>query len=176
VLDKTGNGSNRVLTSISYALAAGMDIEGLATSNAAGTAPINLTGNALGNQITGNAGANVITGGLGVDSMNGGGGADRYDFNAVAESPYPGSPDTVTWESGDLIDLSTIDANPLVAGDQAFTFIGTAAFTAPGQVHTRTISGLTGILVEINVGGVDTPEMILRVMNGAGFGSSAFLL
>jgi hypothetical protein len=31
--------------------------------------------------------------------------------------------------SGDKIDLSTIDADTGVAGDQAFTYIGTAAFT-----------------------------------------------
>jgi hypothetical protein len=34
-----------------------------------------------------------------------------------------------------VIDVSTIDANDLLAGNQAFTFIGGAAFTAAGQLR-----------------------------------------
>jgi serralysin len=37
--------------------------------------------------------------------------------------------------AGDLIDVSTIDANVLLAGNQAFTFRGGAAFTAAGQLR-----------------------------------------
>jgi serralysin len=35
----------------------------------------------------------------------------------------------------DLIVLSAIDANTLVAGNQAFAFVGTAGFGAPGRVR-----------------------------------------
>jgi hypothetical protein len=34
-----------------------------------------------------------------------------------------------------VIDVSTIDANDLLAGNQVFTFIGSAAFTAAGQLR-----------------------------------------
>jgi hypothetical protein len=34
-----------------------------------------------------------------------------------------------------VIDVSTIDANVLVAGNQAFTFIGSVAFSAAGQLR-----------------------------------------
>jgi serralysin len=36
---------------------------------------------------------------------------------------------------GDVIDIRNIDGNDLLAGDQAFDFIGGAAFTAAGQLR-----------------------------------------
>jgi len=54
---------------------------------------------------------------------------------------------------GDVIDVSAIDANTAAAGNQAFTFLGTAAFTAPGQLRyfQDTINNLT--IIEGNVTG-----------------------
>ncbi|MEH2301410.1 MAG: hypothetical protein V7K88_21055 [Nostoc sp.] len=37
--------------------------------------------------------------------------------------------------AGDQIDLSTIDANSTIGGNQAFTFIGSRAFSAIGQIR-----------------------------------------
>lgn len=34
-----------------------------------------------------------------------------------------------------MIDLTTIDANTLVSGNQAFTYVGGSAFTAAGQLR-----------------------------------------
>jgi Ca2+-binding RTX toxin-like protein len=70
----------------------------------------------------------VLISGNGSDTMTGGADADRFvhttddlhfgdvitDFNRVA---------------GDRIDLSAMDADTVEAGDQAFVFIGTAAFS-----------------------------------------------
>lgn len=95
-----------------------------------------LAGNAAANRLYGGGGNDVIvgaenndtlTGGLGADRMRGGTGFDTFDFNATAESTRA-APDLIldflgagaTW--GDLIDLSTIDANATVAGNQAFAF------------------------------------------------------
>ena len=36
---------------------------------------------------------------------------------------------------GDIIDISNIDANTTIKGDQAFTYIGSRAFTAAGQIR-----------------------------------------
>ena len=78
--DKTfeaaGQGSDTVLTTASYALAAGQDIENFATTSVAGTAAINLTGNELAQRIDGNNGVNVINGGGGNDLLFGDGGND----------------------------------------------------------------------------------------------------
>lgn len=69
-------------------------------------------------------------------------GADTFLLRGVIES-QPGSlnRDVITDFKGagaginDQISLSEIDANVLVAGSQAFTYIGAVAFTAAGQLR-----------------------------------------
>ncbi|TIP69161.1 MAG: hypothetical protein E5X53_21155 [Mesorhizobium sp.] len=68
-VESSGQGQDRVWTSVSYALSAGLSIEVLGTTKDAGTTAINLTGNAFAQTIQGNAGANVINGGGGADTM-----------------------------------------------------------------------------------------------------------
>ncbi|MGZ8802831.1 MAG: calcium-binding protein [Mycobacterium sp.] len=137
-------GLDTVKSRVTYTL--GANIENLALL---GTGDTDGTGNDLKNKLTGNDGANALDGGAGIDVLAGGkgndtltGGADRdrFDFNAKVDSA-PGLSDVIADFAGngalvgDLVDLSTIDANELVGGDQAFVFIGTAAFTAAGQVR-----------------------------------------
>ena len=100
-----------------------------------------LNGNAGNDVLNGNAGSDILTGGAGTDSLTGGAGNDIFDFNSVSDSPTGLSRDVITdfvgngIFTGDQIDLSTIDANSAVGGNQAFTFIGSGAFTAAGQVR-----------------------------------------
>jgi Ca2+-binding RTX toxin-like protein len=101
-----------------------------------------LNGGAGNDTLNGGSGNDLLTGGLGRDLMTGGTGFDRFDFNSVSESP-PGlfTRDVITdfdgngIFAGDRIDVSTIDANVLLFGNQAFSFIGGAAFTAAGQLR-----------------------------------------
>jgi serralysin len=100
-----------------------------------------LHGRAGNDTLNGGDGNDVLIGGLGRDSMNGGGGFDRFDFNSISES-LPGlNRDVITGFvgngnlAGDRIDVSTIDANVLLGGNQAFTFIAGAAFSAAGQLR-----------------------------------------
>ena len=78
--DKTfeagGQGNDTVLTTASYALAAGQEIETFATASVAGTAAINLTGNELAQRIDGNNGINILSGSGGNDLLFGYGGND----------------------------------------------------------------------------------------------------
>ncbi|MCD6077267.1 MAG: putative Serralysin precursor [Ramlibacter sp.] len=106
----------------------------------------------LGNdRLTGNAGADRLDGGRGVDNMNGGAGKDLFDFNKVTDTgTMLAKSDVISgFVSGmDRIDLSTIDANTALAGNQAFTFIGAEAFSAAnatGQVrfHNGVLYGST---------------------------------
>ena len=89
--------------------------------------------------LVGNGGADSITGGSGSDTLAGGTGADTFIFAAVSDFGPPGQEDVITDFSrtdGDKIRLTTIDANPVLAGDQAFTWLGAGAFTGqPGQLH-----------------------------------------
>ncbi|MCV9967755.1 family 16 glycosylhydrolase [Pararhizobium sp. BT-229] len=79
----------------------------------------------------------LLTGGLGADRLDGEGGGDTFHFDSIAESPYSAR-DTIIGFSGaggDRIDFSVIDASTLISGNQSFTFIGSSAFTAAGQVR-----------------------------------------
>lgn len=116
----------------------------------------NLIGSSRADKLTGSNGANVLTGGAGNDTIAGGGGNDRlvgeagadrlnggtgadiFDYNGVTESGITNATRDVI--SGfvrgqDRIDLSTIDAIASTATNNAFTFIGTRAFSAAGQVR-----------------------------------------
>ena len=121
-----------------------------------GTAAINGTGNALGNTITGNAAANIITGGAGQDIMTGGAGADVFDFNAITETAkVSATRDVITdfTHLSDRIDVSTIDANTRISGNQAFNFqaVKGAAFTGvAGQLHYLASGANTLVEGDIN--------------------------
>jgi Ca2+-binding RTX toxin-like protein len=140
VFERTGEGIDTVLASASYTLVE--NVERLELTQFAGAA--NGTGNGLDNSIIGNeyanvlsglagndylsgrGGADVLIGGAGRDTMDGGTGADRFVFASLADSSF-GAPDLIydfSTVDHDVIDLSTIDANTTVAGDQAFLFIG----------------------------------------------------
>lgn len=75
IKENSGEGTDSITTSVSYNLSTkAMQVENITA--AAGKAIINLTGNALANQITGNDANNSINGGLGNDTIDGGEGTD----------------------------------------------------------------------------------------------------
>jgi serralysin len=89
--------------------------------------------------LNGGAGLDTIAGGLGRDLMTGGAGADDFRFNAVNETTKVVATRDVIKDFAhgvDKINLKAIDASSKVAGDQAFKFIGTAAFhKMAGELH-----------------------------------------
>lgn len=179
VIDDALDDGDRVLASVTYTLTGGSAVEFLATTNANGTAAINLTGNELAQQISGNGGANVLngaagrdtllggagndtlSGGLGADTLIGGLGNDVYDYNTIAQSgTVAAALDRITGFrlNADRIDLSTIDAIPGGANN-GFAFKGTAPFDAPGQVRVAQ-SGVDTI-VSLNTIGTSGSEMMI---------------
>src|SRR5262245_44694113 len=86
VIEFGGQGTDVVRTSGSHQLTDGADIETLETTDADGTAGINLFGNDNGNQIIGNNGSNIINGRGGVDQMIGRGGDDTYFVDDANDS------------------------------------------------------------------------------------------
>ncbi len=152
-LELAGGGLDLVLASVSFTL--GAELEQLTLT---GTAHLSGTGNALANRITGNAGDNLLLGdagndtllggagadtligGLGQDRLQGQAGADVFRFLAIAESAAGGATRDILVDfsaaAGDALDLTALDANSLLAGDQAFTWLGAGAFTATaGQLR-----------------------------------------
>jgi Ca2+-binding RTX toxin-like protein len=105
-----------------------------------------LQGDAGNDTIYGGAGADVVTGGTGKDTLAGNNGRDLFDFNAAWDSGLKANTRDVVLDfvrGQDRIDLSGIDANTALAGDQAFrgTLIAsTAAFTTAGQL--RLVDGI----------------------------------
>jgi len=107
-----------------------------------------LRGNSGNDSLSGAGGADVLNGGAGVDTLSGGTGADRFIYNVLSDIASGSLHDTIkdfSHAEGDRIDLSGIDANSSIGSDQAFTFIGAAAFgNHAGELHyTLSASGLT---------------------------------
>jgi Ca2+-binding RTX toxin-like protein len=97
-----------------------------------------LSGSTGNDALNGGAGNDRLVGGAGADRLAGSSGGDAFIFNAASETaPTTTGRDTITdfQEDIDYIGLSAIDANVHVAGNQAFSFIGTANFTKAGQVN-----------------------------------------
>ncbi|MDB5696105.1 MAG: tandem-95 repeat protein, partial [Sphingomonas bacterium] len=91
--------------------------------------------------LTGGAGADLIYGGRRGDTLTGGGGNDVFRYQDVAESNSTDRDGIQDFKLGDLIDLSRIDADINTAGDQAFSFVGSAAFSnRAGELRFENIS------------------------------------
>jgi Ca2+-binding RTX toxin-like protein len=113
-----------------------------------------------------------ITGGTGSDALTGGLGNDSFIYVATTESPVGNTRDTITDFNTllDKIDVAAIEANTNLAGDQAFTFIGTAAFTALGQV--RYAAGL----VQFNNTGNNNADMEITLTGAPNLVAGGFIL
>ncbi|MBX3566473.1 MAG: calcium-binding protein [Rhizobiaceae bacterium] len=81
IVESASQGANdTVLAAVTFDLVAGVFVETMATTNAKGTAKINLYGNEVAQKITGNAGANILSDGGkgGSDTLVGLGGNDTF--------------------------------------------------------------------------------------------------
>jgi Ca2+-binding RTX toxin-like protein len=139
-----------------------------------------LFGGAGNDVLTGGSGADVIFGGLRGDTLTGGAGNDVFRYNNVAESNSTERDGIQDFNAGDLIDLSRIDANTLVAGDQAFNFVGNAAFSGTaGELRFENIS-LGGpvwlVQGDTNGDGVSDFEVVLVINPPDPITSSDFIL
>ena len=145
IAEVTGGGTlDRVLTSVSFVLAAANDVEVLSTANTALTTAINLTGNALAQTVVGNAGINRLNGAAGSDTMTGGLGADVFVFTTVLGAT---NVDTITDYSvvDDRIEIDDAVFGGVLAGALAATAFTSnltgAATTAAQRVIYETDTG-----------------------------------
>ncbi len=113
-----------------------------------------LNGGAGDDVLFGDAGNDRLEGGVGADALNGGVGLDAFVYRAIGESTVgvAGRDVINAFTTGqDIIDLRLIDANTVVAGDQAFTF-GALANGTPGRLAV-VANGAGSWLVEGDVTG-----------------------
>lgn len=106
-------------------------------------------------RIDGGAGNDYLRGGGGADVLIGGSGADRFDFDALSDTrPSSAARDTIVdfARAADKIDLSTLDANLIRAGNQAFKFIAAQPFhRSAGELHY--LGTASGVILEGDVNG-----------------------
>lgn len=109
-----------------------------------------LNGGAGNDIIYASGGNDLVIGGAGLDVLMGRTGNDRFDFNFVSDSPVGVNRDIILdfegkgAAAGDVIDLSTIDANSTIAGNQTFT---TAQLSYSAGVLTANVIGLADFQV-----------------------------
>jgi Ca2+-binding RTX toxin-like protein len=128
-------------------------------------------------QLFGQGGDDLLVGGLGRDLLAGGSGQDTFDYNSVDESGKKAALQDVIADfvhGEDRIDLRTIDAMQGTAGNQSFTFIGAAAFSAEGQV--RFVQTASQTIVQGNVSGTGGPELVITLDGLVGLSASDFVL
>lgn len=103
--------------------------------------------------IVGGAGADWINGGLGRDRLTGGAGNDVFDFDNLLDSgaTIATADRILDFTAGDTIRLASIDADATLDGDQAFTFVGAAAFSGTaGELRATVINGSTMITADVD--------------------------
>lgn len=133
-----------------------------------GTGDIGVTGNGVGNNIKGNTGDNRIDGAGGNDSIDGGAGNDTIiggqggdllrggsgaDTFVVAHAFGPTLETDTVYDfvraHGDRLDLSGVDANVNLDGDQGFALVG--AFTKhAGEMTLLFTAGVTLMRLDVN--------------------------
>lgn len=178
VIEKAGEGTDIVVSKISWTLGDNIEdlqLDGSNAIDATGNAAANrLYGNAADNKLFGMEGDDLLRGGAGNDALDGGSGNDKlygeagqdwltggsgkdtFYFSAVSDSKVS-TPDHITdfVRGEDKISLSAIDANAAKGGDQAFAFIGDKEFTkSAGQLRFEHHDDYTVVQGDVNGDGV----------------------
>lgn len=149
--------------------------------------------------LRGFGGDDFMMGGPGQDLLIGDAGADYLDVGQSFSAPFgfDGEADVVKYlritdsnsdnydeifnfqniAAGgiDKIDLSDIDANTNMSGNQAFQFVGTAGFTQPGgEVRLANFDGATLVMVDND--GDSAAEMVFLLHGSTGLVAGDFIL
>ncbi len=125
-----------------------------------------LRGEAGNDSLSGDDGIDKLNGGAGADALRGGVGADQFIFSNVSDSTVAASGRDTIYDfsrtQGDRINLSPIDANTDLVGNQAFKFIGSAAFNGvAGELRYGNSGGDTFISADIDGDAVGDLRIVL---------------
>ncbi len=201
IFENSGEGVDTVISSGTHILAANVEhliLTGSANISGTGNGQDNqISGNSganilyggLGNDLLmGDGGADVLKGEDGNDALYGGAARDRFyggagaDKFAFADGDFAGLTSSTCDQihdfstiDGDYIDLGSVDADTGQAGDQAFAFIGTGAFTGTaGELRTYQSSGQTYLQGDTN--GDGAADFMIRLDGLHTLGGSDFAL
>ncbi|MGK7869903.1 M10 family metallopeptidase C-terminal domain-containing protein [Falsiroseomonas sp. E2-1-a20] len=135
-----------------------------------------LLGGAGADTLDGGAGGDRLQGGTGRDVITGGAGKDFFVYGSVAESPAGDGRDLVTdFASGDRFDMSGIDANVRLSGDQAFTWLGGRAFGGTaGELRATQEAGRT--IISADVDGDRRADLEIELAGSHGLSARDFIL
>lgn len=134
-----------------------------------------LKGAAGDDSLDGGAGADQLTGGLGGDLLTGGKDADVFIYTGLADSRL-GSVDLITdLNKADRIDLTAIDADRTLAGDQAFHLIAGAFTHQAGELRLSYDAASRQTTLEADSNGDGVADLIILI-SGDRHDFSSFLL
>jgi hypothetical protein len=135
-----------------------------------------LWGNEGDDWVWGESGHDVLRGGTGYDRLIGGFGRDVFDFDHIADAGKGATRDVIVdfVRGMDKVDVSTIDANMIASGDQAFHWIGTGHFGCAGDLRYRT-SGF-GAIIEGDINGDGRADLEIALKKVTGLLGSEFIL
>ena len=158
IVESSAQGTaDRVMAGVDYALGSGVYVEILTTNSASSTSAIDLTGNALKQEITGNAEANVLSEGAvgAADKLTGLGGNDTYRiYNSGAVIVETASQGTL-----DKVITSTdykLGAGVYVEQMTTNSSSGTTGINLTGNEVAQKIFGNAGTNLIDGKGGSDT--------------------
>jgi Ca2+-binding RTX toxin-like protein len=128
----------------------------------------NLRGTSVNDALTGDGKSNSLWGGMSADTLAGGGDADLFIYEHVSDS-MGATPDEILdfGQGQDRIDLSAIDADAGLGGNQAFAFAaGGPGVNATGKVWV-VIQGST-VVVNASDNADPMPELQINLQNFSG--------
>lgn len=194
VVEVANQGFDTVIARQGAAFTLGANLEALVL---AGPTLVTGTGNGLANAVIGNAlgntlsglagadalfgegGADTLIGGAGQDTLAGGAGADQFRLATLADSTMA-APDLITdftFVAGQLdrISLALIDANALVAGNQAFVYRGANFTGAAGDLRVQAQGG--GVFVAAgDVNGDSAADFAITIQSATAAAGGWFIL
>lgn len=185
VMENGGDGIDTIISPVSYIL--GANVENLVLD---GAAAFDGTGNSLGNrldgndannvlkgagsgdQLFGNGGDDVLIGGSQGDRLTGGQGSDTFLYRVLTDSTVTQSDRIFDFSPlVDKIDLSQLDANTRVSGDQAFTWATSFTHVAGQAVLAYDGSSTTTLTADVDGDGVADFRLLItgHLTDGSGF-------
>lgn len=139
-----------------------------------------IRGGNVADTIIGGFGDDKIYAAGGADILTGGSGADQFRYLSATDSGLGAAADRITdFAIGtDKFNFLLIDADAATAGDQAFDFIGTAAFANTGIGQIRFLTSGADLIVQADVdgNGVADMEIILQGRGGQVLTAGDFFL